>query len=183
MWWFVLHRRFFTLFHLTFQLIFVSLAMRPRKFEHKNIFKRRRIRPALRSSLHYGQCGLKILQPLRLNNRHIFRYKIFLKKAARKSDKTRRKVWFNAFPFLPLSRKVAGSRMGKGKGKLAGWAADLPSGINLIEFKNLRTGRVNYYCRQVQHKLPVKSSLVKKTNSYINLPLSTSKKVLFMTYL
>ena len=156
--------------------------MRPRKFDYKSIFKRRRFKKALNSALHYGQQGLQILQPLRLNSRHIFRYKIFLKKAARKSDKTRRKIWFNAFPFLPLSRKVAGSRMGKGKGKLAGWAADLPSGINLIEFKNLRTGRVDYYSTQVQHKLPVKSRLVRKTTLHINLPLSSTKKVLYMAY-
>ena len=68
------------------------MAMRPRKFDYKSIFKRRRFRSALSTHLQYGQYGLRILQPLRLNNRHIFRYKIFLKKAARKSDKTRRKV-------------------------------------------------------------------------------------------
>ena len=50
----------------------------------------------------------------------MFRYKLFLKKAARRTDKTLRKVWFYVFPHLPITRKVAGSRMGKGKGKLAG---------------------------------------------------------------
>lgn len=158
------------------------MAMRPRKFDYKNIFKRRRFKRAASSRLHYGQSGLRILQPLRLNSRHIFRYKIFLKKAARKADKTRRRVWFNAFPFLPLSRKVAGSRMGKGKGKLAGWAADLPSGINLIEFKNLRTGRVKYYCAQVQHKLPVKARVVYKNSKYVGFPMSCSKKTRFIAF-
>ena len=72
--------------------------------------------------------------------------------------------------------------MGKGKGKLAGWAADLPSGINLVEFKNLRTGRVDYYCSQVRHKLPVKSQIVYRNTAYVSLPLCSSKKIRFMSF-
>jgi len=159
------------------------MVMRPRKFDYKNIFKRRRFRPALAVPLQYGQWGLRILQPLQLNNRHIFRYKIFLKKSARKVDKTRRRVWFNAFPFLPLTRKVEGSRMGKGKGKLAGWIADLPSGVNLVEFKNLRSGRAEYYCKQVQHKLPVKSKILMQMPVLVNFPLNASRKVRYTALL
>lgn len=96
------------------------MLLRPRKFNHKNIFKRRSFRKQKTSRLHYGQYAVQILKPLRLNSKQIFRYKLFLKKAVRKVDKTGRKAWFNIFPYLPLSKKVAGSRMGKGKGKLAG---------------------------------------------------------------
>jgi ribosomal protein L16/L10AE len=49
----------------------------------------------------------------------MFRLKLFLKKAARKTDKTLRRVWVNTFPHIPLTKKVIGSRMGKGKGKLS----------------------------------------------------------------
>jgi large subunit ribosomal protein L16 len=96
------------------------LLLRPRKFQYKNLHKHRRVINAKINKLTYGQYGLRILQPLWVNNKQIFRYKLFLKKAAKRSDKTSRKVWFNLFPHLPLTRKVEGSRMGKGKGKLAG---------------------------------------------------------------
>ena len=62
-----------------------------------------------------------LVKPLRINSKKIFRIKLFLKKGSRKSDNTRRRVWFNAFPHLPLTKKVVGARMGKGKGKLSIW--------------------------------------------------------------
>jgi ribosomal protein L16/L10AE len=96
------------------------MLLRPRKFIFKNIHKRRGLRRSKAAKLVYGHFGLKLLQPLRLNSKQVFRYKIFLKKAVRKSDKTCRRAWFNVFPYLPISKKVTGSRMGKGKGKLAG---------------------------------------------------------------
>jgi ribosomal protein L16/L10AE len=43
---------------------------------------------------------------------------IFLKKINKKSEKTKRKLWFRTFPYFPLTRKSQGLRMGKGKGKL-----------------------------------------------------------------
>jgi hypothetical protein len=44
-----------------------------------------------------------------------------LKRSMKKSDHTRRFIWFLAFPHLPLTRKPNGIRMGKGKGKLECW--------------------------------------------------------------
>ena len=81
--------------------------------------KNRKIIHFKHNKLNYGQVGLKLLQPLRLTSRHIFRFKLFLKKGSKRVDKTYRKLWFNIFPTLPLTKKVLGSRMGKGKGKLS----------------------------------------------------------------
>lgn len=63
------------------------------------------------------------------------------------------------FPHLPLTKKVSGSRMGKGKGKLSGWVAIISLKTNLFEFKNLRVGRANYYLRQLANKLPIKTQI------------------------
>ena len=127
--------------------------------------------------------GLQILQPLRLNNKHIFRIKLFLKKAARRSDKTSRVVWFNLFPHLPLSKKIEGSRMGKGTGKLSAWVVEIPSGLNIFEFKNLRFGRAKYFIQQVGFKLPVKSKMNINNNfKKVNLPLSHSKKFYYNSF-
>lgn len=96
------------------------MSLRPRKFQFKNRHKRRRLVLPTTSQLAYGNMGVRILQPLWVSSKQIFRYKLFLKKAAKRSDITSRKIWFNLFPHLPLTRKIEGSRMGKGKGKLAG---------------------------------------------------------------
>jgi ribosomal protein L16/L10AE len=73
--------------------------------------------------------------------------------------------------------------MGKGKGKLAGWYGKLPSGINLIEYKNLRNGRGNYFLRQIKFRLPVKSRLVYLySNQHTHSTTSPSNKVRFQEY-
>ena len=79
-----------------------------------------------------------ILKPVHLSAAQIFRFKLFLKKAVKKSDKTRRFSWLLAFPHLPLTKKPNGIRMGKGKGKLECWFTNVSGGSVLIEFKNLR---------------------------------------------
>ena len=63
----------------------------------------------------------------------------------------------------PFSAKPSGIRMGKGKGKLVGWIAQLSPGVNLFELKNARPGRAVYFFKQVTHRLPVKSKLIRKT--------------------
>ena len=127
--------------------------------------------------MSFGNSGLLLLQPLKLTSRQIFRYKLFFKKAYKRSDKTLRKVWFNIFPYLPLSKKVKGSRMGKGKGKLASWFSDVPSGIFLVEYKNLRPGRVNYFSKQFQFKLTALVKLKHKNYTTIQLAVTNSIKI------
>lgn len=151
--------------------------MRPRKFKYKSISKRRRLRFGKSSNLSFGTMGLKSLNPVRLNSTQIFRYKLLLKKSAKKHDKTLRFVWFNLFPHMPISRKVAGSRMGKGKGKLAGWSTELPSGIMMFEFKNLRFGRFMYFINQVNSRIPSKTMVILNHRNKIQLPLNKSKMI------
>jgi len=158
------------------------LLLRPRKFIYKNIFKRRFLRQSKITTLTYGYAGLMILQPLRLSNKQIFRCKLFLKKASKRSDKTLRFVWFNIFPHIPLSRKVEGTRMGKGKGKLAGWFTELPAGITIFEFKNLRSGRALHFCNQISFKLPIKTRFIKSINRKIPSVLKPSRKISYEVF-
>jgi large subunit ribosomal protein L16 len=160
------------------------MLLRPRKFTFKNRQKSRSLFSHPKNSgLLYGQQGLQILQPMNISGKNLFRIKLYIKKGARRADKTSRKVWLNAFPHLPLTKKVSGSRMGKGKGKLAGWYGKLPSGINLIEYRNLRNGRGTYFLRQIKFRLPVQSRLVfMYSRNYLRTPISVSSKVRFQEY-
>ena len=106
-----------------------------------------------------------------------------LKKGSRRVDKTSRKVWLNAFPHLPLTKKVAGSRMGKGKGKLKGWFSQTPPSITFAEYKNLRIGRSNYFLTQLSHRLPVRSRLIYEYNfKYLRTPLNSSNSVMYQPF-
>ena len=131
------------------------MLLQPRKFTWKSKQKNRKRRSYKSKNLHYGTAGVKLLQPYRTSAKRIFRFKIFLKRASRKPDLTRRALWINLFPHLPLTKKPKGMRMGKGSGKLATWYTHLYAGVFVVEFKNLRPGRAFYYATQIQHKLPV----------------------------
>ena len=127
----------------------------------------------------FGHSGLLLLQPIRLNGKMVSKYKLFLKRSARRSDKTLRKSWFNLFPHVPVSRKAKGSRMGKGKGKLACWATEVPAGLCIVELKNLRYGRAKYFCNQVSHRIPGKTKFIVKYQRRVNLTLNPSKEIFY----
>jgi len=68
------------------------MSLRPNKFKFKNRHKSRRIIFPKPEKLLYGDFSLKTLQPLWVTGKQIFRYKIFLKKSIKRSDKTSRKI-------------------------------------------------------------------------------------------
>lgn len=126
--------------------------------------------------LKFGQVGLILLSPFFINSKKIFRLKLFLKKSARKTDKTLRKVWVNAFPHIPFTKKVIGSRMGKGKGKLKIWFNKITTGTILVETKNLRRGRAIYFLSQAKYKLKSNSKIIFINNSNISIYNFIGKK-------
>jgi len=124
----------------------------------------------------FGQLGLKLCQPLRINSKNIFRLKLFLNKSSRRGEETRRKVWLSAFPHWPLTKKHIGSRMGKGTGKLKTWFSKLSTGHILIELKNLRFGRSIFFLKQVQHRLKCYSKIITtSTNTVTKVTSNLSK--------
>lgn len=96
------------------------MLLQPRTFVYKRRHKKRKCLSFNNPStgLNFGSAGLLLLRPVQLTSNQLFRFKLFLKRASKKTDSTKRFVWFHAFPHLPLTRKPNGIRMGKGKGKL-----------------------------------------------------------------
>lgn len=143
--------------------------LQPRKFKFKNKHKNRSVSSWRNSALSYGDCGIKVLRPSRISAKRIFRLKVYLKKAVKKSDITKRRVWFNVFPHLPLTKKAKGVRMGKGSGKLNTWFVDLKGGAFLLEFRNLRPGRADFFFKKVRTKITVPTSTVFSTFKLFNV--------------
>lgn len=165
------------------------MLLQPRTFIYKRKQKARKFlsfkEEAVKSEflLQFGNAGLLLLRPVQLTSKQIFRFKLFLKKASRKSDRTHRFTWFRAFPHLPLTRKPDGTRMGKGKGKLECWFTSIAGGVTLIEFKNLRKGRSIYFVKQMTHKLGIKTKYINSTKQiYFNLPLGRARKTAFRVF-
>jgi len=121
--------------------------------------------------------SIMLLNPVFLTSKNLFRLKLFLKRASKKPDYTRRFVWINAFPHLPLTKKPTGTRMGKGKGKLECWYTHVHAGVSLFEFKNLRVGRSFYFNKQLGHKLGVNLKINFQINTRIAFPISLNKTI------
>lgn len=95
------------------------MALQPKSFKSKKRQKKRTFLSFSRKyQLKFGNAGLLLTRPMVLTSTHLSKLKLFLKKATRRGDKTKRKLWFNLFPHIPLTKKPANVRMGKGKGKL-----------------------------------------------------------------
>lgn len=159
------------------------MLLQPRKFTWKTKQKSRRCRTFRRASLSYGECGLRLLQPYRVSAKRIFRFKIFLKRATKKPDLTRRSLWVNLFPHLPLTKKTKGMRMGKGIGKLSAWFTQLNGGTFVVEFYNLRRGRSRYFAKQIAYKLPVSSVFCEHAVRSVKVHSSSRANAMVSTFL
>ena len=159
------------------------MLLQPRYFISKKRLKKRKLNKFdIKYGLKFGDFGLLLLQPLQLTALHISKLKLFVKKAARKQDKTRRLIWFNAFPHLPLTRKSLGLRMGKGKGKLECWFTQLRGGFVLLELKNVRFGRARFFLKQLTFKLGIKTKILTLNRIWLNSPLDSSSKFFLKSF-
>lgn len=158
------------------------MLLQPRKFTYKNRQKLRRAVIPCEHRQVYGSISVALLQPVFFSAKRIFRFKLFLKRSSRKSDITRRAFWVNLFPHLPITRKSKGMRMGKGKGKLMAWFTLMRGGKSIVEFKNLRLGRAQYYSNQVSSKLEVPVKLVSISSKHIRLGGASRTNVFLQTY-
>jgi large subunit ribosomal protein L16 len=160
-----------------------KIILKPRNIKFKKLHKLRKpLRFQNNPNLHAGTCGLLSLHPIRLKSTQIYKLTLFLKKAVKKVDKTKRIFWFNVFPHFPLTRKPIGARMGKGKGKAKKWFALLHGGTILIEFLHLRSGRALYFFRQISFRLSCKTALIFENTKTISHPFNASKNMLLRNY-
>ena len=83
------------LFKFIFSLC-VYLLLQPRTFNYKRKQKNRSLLEFnnlyFKKNLNFGSAGLMLLKPVHLTANQLFRFKLFLKRASKKSDRTRRFV-------------------------------------------------------------------------------------------
>ena len=59
--------------------------------------------------------------------------------------------------------------MGKGVGKLSLWYTQLYAGTVVVEFKNLRLGRMRFFTKQLIAKFPVPARIINTQSTQINV--------------
>ena len=110
------------------------------------------------SKLNFGGYGLKAMSPGRINARQIEASR----RAITREMQREGRVWIRIFPDVPVSKKPAEVRMGKGKGSVEFWVSRIHPGRILFEVDGISEDIAKKALMLGAAKLPVKSSFVKR---------------------
>ncbi len=121
--------------------------------QHKGRIRGRATRGA---ALAFGEFGLQSLECGRLTTQQIEAARV----AVTRHVKRGAKLWVRVFPDKPVTKKPAETRMGKGKGDVAGYVAPIKRGTMLYEISGLAPNAAREALRLASHKLPVKTRIV-----------------------
>ena len=104
--------------------------LQPKKHKFRKAFKGRIHGNAKGGTdLNFGSYGLKCLEPERITARQIEA----ARRAITRHIKRQGRLWIRIFPDVPVSKKPAEVRQGKGKGSIEYWAAKVKPGRIMFE--------------------------------------------------
>lgn len=108
--------------------------------------------------LAFGSYGLKSLDGCRVTARQIEA----ARRAAVRCMKRQGKLWIKIFPDLPVSKKPAEVRMGKGKGAPEFFAVRVSPGRIMFEVDGVTEDVANLALELASAKLPVRTKIVRR---------------------
>lgn len=133
----------------------------PRKAKFRKAQKGKNRGVATRGDkLHFGEFGLKALENGLIRTNHIEASRVVV---ARKSKGAGR-LWINIFPHKPVTKKPAETRMGKGKGELDHWVANVKRGKVIVEMSGIPEDFARTILRLVAFKLPLKTKFISRSS-------------------
>ncbi len=109
--------------------------------------------------LTFGEYGLKALENGIIRSNHMEASRIIV---ARKSRGAGR-LWVKIFPYKPVTKKPAETRMGKGKGELDHWVCPVRRGKILFEISGMPEDFAKQVFRLVAFKLPIRTKFVTRS--------------------
>ncbi|MEM6396419.1 MAG: 50S ribosomal protein L16 [Bacteroidota bacterium] len=104
----------------------------------------------------FGTFGLKSLDNGRITNRQIEAARIAMTRYMKREGK----VWIRIFPDKPITSKPLEVRMGKGKGALDYWVANVQPGRIMFEIDGVSKEVAEESLRLAAQKLPVLTKIV-----------------------
>ncbi|WP_020561284.1 50S ribosomal protein L16 [Thiofilum flexile] len=110
------------------------------------------------SKVSFGEFGLKTLERGRLTARQIESARRAINRYVRRGGK----IWIRVFPDKPISKKPLEVRMGKGKGNVEYWVAQIQPGKVLYEIEGVAEEVAREAFRLAAAKLPMKTTFVSR---------------------
>lgn len=111
------------------------------------------------NKVSFGEYGLRAVDRGRLTARQIEA----ARRAMTRHIKRGGKIWIRVFPDKPISKKPLEVRMGKGKGNVEYWVAQIQPGRMLYEMEGVAEDVAREAFRLAAAKLPIKTTFVTRT--------------------
>ena len=131
--------------------------LQPAKRKYRKEHKGRNTGMAVRgSSVAFGSYGLKAITRGRLTSRQMES----ARRAMTRHIKRGGRIWIRIFPDKPVTKKPAEVRMGKGKGSVEFYVAEIKPGKVLYEMDGVDEGLAKQAFRLAAAKLPLSVKFV-----------------------
>ncbi|RUO76878.1 50S ribosomal protein L16 [Idiomarina tyrosinivorans] len=111
------------------------------------------------NKVSFGTFGLKAVDRGRMTARQIEAGR----RAMTRHVKRQGKIWIRVFPDKPITKKPLEVRMGKGKGNVEYWVAQIQPGRVLYEMDGVSEELAREAFRLAARKLPFKTTFVTRT--------------------
>ena len=133
--------------------------LQPKRTKFRKQHKGRNRGLALRgNTVSFGDFGLKSLQRGRITARQIEAARRTITRHVKRSGK----MWIRIFPDKPITKKPLEVRMGKGKGSVEYWVAEVKPGTILYEINGIPEDIARQAFKLAAAKLPVKTQFSKR---------------------
>jgi large subunit ribosomal protein L16 len=134
--------------------------LQPKRTKFRKQHKGRNNGVAVRgSSVSFGDFGLKSITRGRLTARQIEAGR----RAITRHVKRGGKIWIRIFPDKPITKKPLEVRMGKGKGSVEYWVAQIRPGMMLYEIQGVSEELAREAFTLAAAKLPLKTLFTART--------------------
>jgi len=136
---------------------------KPRYRKQMKLVRHLKIKETRGCTLEFGDFGLRAMEPGWVTNRQIEAARQTMVRHAKRGGK----VWIKVFPDKPLSSKPAEVRMGKGKGAVESWVAEVKAGRILYEMTGVTEKTAVEALELAAAKLPIKTKVVVRSSNLI----------------
>jgi large subunit ribosomal protein L16 len=134
--------------------------LQPKRMKFRKMQKGRNRGLAHRGSkISFGEYGLKATGRGRITARQIEAGR----RAITRHVKRGGKIWIRVFPDKPISKKPLEVRMGKGKGSVEYWVAQIQPGRVLYEIEGVSEELAREAFSLAAQKMPISTTFVKRT--------------------
>jgi large subunit ribosomal protein L16 len=135
------------------------MSLMPKRTKFRKVHRGRLKGQATRGNrVAFGDFGLQSLDYAWLTGRQIEAGRV----AANRATEGQARLWIRVFPHKPISSKPAETRMGKGKGEVEFWAAEIKPGTVLYELGGLTEEKAKVAFKRVAHKMPIRVKMIRR---------------------